>query len=318
MKTLNSLVPCPFKAPVTRRLSLSGQEIECETFEPKEGLSLSRTRFEGDGKTVAWPFDSFMQICFLAKGRLAIGAPEIGERSIRPGDWFLLSALDWQARCRFEDPVELLWIDCSQELWTALTPAHEFASHTQKACFGCAQRMEALFVAGHADSNVFRLAQELLTADASAAAKRLAIEAKTLELLSLVLDNLSLAHSPRAEPCLRDADEEAIEAAAAYLEANLAADHSLGAISRAAHLNEFKLKKGFRERYDTTVFGFLRRKRMERASELLREDDRTIIDVANEVGYANPSHFTRAFRERFGMNPKSFAKGLGTRSGTAR
>ena len=47
--------------------------------------------------------------------------------------------------------------------------------------------------------------------------------------------------------------------------------------------NEFKLKKGFRECFNTTVFGYLREKRMERAGELLQQNKSSVIEVANAV-----------------------------------
>ena len=103
-------------------------------------------------------------------------------------------------------------------------------------------------------------------------------------------------------------EETALSAAARILETRCHEDHSLAELSRAVHLNEFKLKRGFKERFGTTVFGFLRQKRMELARELLASESQNVIEVANRVGYSNPSHFARAFREAFGVNPSSFQR----------
>ena len=80
------------------------------------------------------------------------------------------------------------------------------------------------------------------------------------------------------------------------------------ALSRTVHLNEFKLKQGFRQRFNTTVFGYLRQRRMEHARRLLTEHTITVLDAANRVGYTNPSHFARAFREAFGLNPRQIVR----------
>ncbi|HRN88605.1 AraC family transcriptional regulator ligand-binding domain-containing protein [Hyphomicrobium sp.] len=49
-----------------------------------------------------------------------------------------------------------------------------------------------------------------------------------------------------------------------------------------------------------------------RAKALLREDERAITDIAFELGYRDPAHFTRAFRRWTGMAPTAFraANGL--------
>lgn len=46
--------------------------------------------------------------------------------------------------------------------------------------------------------------------------------------------------------------------------------------------------------------------RFENASKLLRDTDAKIIDVAFSSGYADPAHFTRAFRRISGITPRQF------------
>lgn len=46
--------------------------------------------------------------------------------------------------------------------------------------------------------------------------------------------------------------------------------------------------------------------RFEMASKLLRDTDSKIIDIAFSSGYADPAHFTRAFRRITGVTPRQF------------
>ena len=201
-------------------------------------------------------------------------------------------------------------IECSSKIWKGLTSEQDTLSHTQKACFSCSQRMKPIFVKNPLDSRTSELAQQLSRLDGTSASNRLMIEAKVLELLATTSDSSLLNNSPETEPCIRDVDQDALVAAAAYLEKNLAESHSLNAVSREARLNEFKLKKGFREHFQTTVFGYLRQKCMEHARKLFTSNSPTVLEVANAVGYSNPSHFSRAFRETFGLNPREFVSKL--------
>ena len=70
------------------------------------------------------------------------------------------------------------------------------------------------------------------------------------------------------------------------------------------HLPWF-LKGGFRTLSGTPVFAYLRQLRMEEARRLLRKRHLDVSEVAQRVGYANPSKFAAAFRREFGMSPSA-------------
>lgn len=48
------------------------------------------------------------------------------------------------------------------------------------------------------------------------------------------------------------------------------------------------------------------RVRLDRATQLLDAPGARVIDVALEVGYSDPAHFTRAFRRWTGVTPRQF------------
>lgn len=73
--------------------------------------------------------------------------------------------------------------------------------------------------------------------------------------------------------------------------------------------NELKLKQGFRALFGTTVFGYLRRHRMERARQLLLHREVSVTEAAGLVGYACPSRFAAAFRRQFGTRPSALRRG---------
>ena len=50
------------------------------------------------------------------------------------------------------------------------------------------------------------------------------------------------------------------------------------------------------------------RTRLERATELLRETDEPITDIATGLGYATPANFSRSFRHLFGISPSEVRK----------
>jgi AraC-like DNA-binding protein len=63
------------------------------------------------------------------------------------------------------------------------------------------------------------------------------------------------------------------------------------------------LSRTFSSQTGQTITQYLRRLRMDQAAELLRLGEMNVTEVALEVGYASPSHFSQAFHETFGCCP---------------
>ena len=80
-------------------------------------------------------------------------------------------------------------------------------------------------------------------------------------------------------------------------------------LSKRVCLNEFKLKKGFKELFGVPVYTYVLDKRLELARDLL-EKKLYVSDVANLVGYGNMSHFAAAFRKKYGVNPSDYIKDI--------
>ncbi|MCP9929073.1 helix-turn-helix domain-containing protein [Cyanobium sp. CH-040] len=148
--------------------------------------------------------------------------------------------------------------------------------------------------------------QQMLCCPYQGVTRTLYLEAKSLELLSLFID--ATQESPLVSPALSRDDRERIYQAQQLLVDNLQTPPSLIALARQVGLNDRKLKEGFRQVFDTTVFGFLTQHRLERARHLLAQEY-SIAAVSAAVGYASPTAFSGAFRRRFGVSPKAYQIG---------
>lgn len=65
----------------------------------------------------------------------------------------------------------------------------------------------------------------------------------------------------------------------------------------------------FKNEIGETPARYLNHLRMEKARELLEDDDASslsIKEIASEVGCADLSHFVRDFQQRFGLSPKRY------------
>ncbi|KAA9038368.1 helix-turn-helix transcriptional regulator [Ginsengibacter hankyongi] len=67
-------------------------------------------------------------------------------------------------------------------------------------------------------------------------------------------------------------------------------------------------KRDFKKLYHTTPGKWLHEKRLNHAMHLLTNLNKTVSEAAFASGFENPSHFSRAFKARFGKHPTAIKK----------
>ena len=134
--------------------------------------------------------------------------------------------------------------------------------------------------------------------------KRLYLESKALELIS---HNLAQFVSPEStlknHSALRPDDIERIHHAREIISRDLENPPMLLELARLVGLSHTKLNRGFREIYGTTVFGYLRKIRLEQAKLLLEKQRMSVTEAAFSVGYNSLPSFSTAFSRHFGLKP---------------
>lgn len=83
---------------------------------------------------------------------------------------------------------------------------------------------------------------------------------------------------------------------------------TIKSLSKQVALNEFKLKAGFRQYFNVTIFEWLMEQKMQYAKHLILNTNKPIKDICVMVGYPRTTNFITAFRRRFGMTPGSLRR----------
>ena len=136
--------------------------------------------------------------------------------------------------------------------------------------------------------------------------RNLLIQSRLLELLALQVDQFRVAIPALNE--MRYDEIEKLYELKKYLDHNFLSDLNLAQLSRICLLNEFKVKKGFKQLFSTTVFGYIRKLRMEYAGNLLKNHSLSIDEVADKLGYEHAQHFSIAFKKFTGVNPSQYQR----------
>ncbi|HEV8582129.1 MAG TPA: helix-turn-helix transcriptional regulator [Thermoanaerobaculia bacterium] len=77
----------------------------------------------------------------------------------------------------------------------------------------------------------------------------------------------------------------------------------LRALAREARVHPASLTRAFRQAYGVTPSEYLRTLRLQWSMQELRVGERSLTEIALEAGFADQSHFSRAFRRQFGTTP---------------
>ena len=121
----------------------------------------------------------------------------------------------------------------------------------------------------------------------------------------------TVAPEPASTPqALLSPDEVILRAAMRFIGANLAKLPSLAEIAHKVGTHDKKLSAIFRQHVDMTVFAWIRDERLRRGRELLTDSRMNMQDIAEQVGFRSACNFTTAFRERMGVTPSAYRRGL--------
>lgn len=101
-------------------------------------------------------------------------------------------------------------------------------------------------------------------------------------------------------------DKKEIEVAVEYIQNNFTKELCMAKVANYISLNYSYFSYLFKEQTGLSFVDYIKRLRIEKAKELLLKSDDKIYEVAEKVGYHNPKHFGRVFREVSGVSPAEY------------
>jgi AraC-like DNA-binding protein len=133
-----------------------------------------------------------------------------------------------------------------------------------------------------------------------------------LKLKELVLGLLTGAGNPRLSAYLRSVADGEAPPLPEILEANFRFNLSLEEYASLCHRSLSSFKREFQRCFGEPPGRWLLRRRLEHAAALLRTTDARVTDVAFESGFAEISHFSRAFKAAYRLSPLAYRQSAGT------
>ncbi|MEF3303133.1 helix-turn-helix domain-containing protein [Paenibacillus sp. GYB003] len=110
---------------------------------------------------------------------------------------------------------------------------------------------------------------------------------------------------------------EPVRTAIRLMQSQYAAPLSLDDIASAAGLSKYHFSRVFLSKTGIQPMHYLRKIRIEKASALLAQTNKTMETIARETGFEGGNYFIRVFKTLVGMTPSEYRRSLGPESAHA-
>ncbi len=159
------------------------------------------------------------------------------------------------------------------------------------------------------DPVVQAAANELFYGLAGGNCSRIYLEGKALELIGLQVMKMESPCRERAS-VLTSHEINQIKAIQEELVRNYDSPPSMAELSREHLMSISKIQAGFQDVYGMTVFAYLKEYKLRKARMFFEDGDMNVSEVAWALGYTNISHFSAAFKKRYGVLPKKYLNSI--------
>ncbi|SDM57151.1 AraC-type DNA-binding protein [Catalinimonas alkaloidigena] len=101
-----------------------------------------------------------------------------------------------------------------------------------------------------------------------------------------------------------------IEFTANYIRQNLATPITLQALADQACMSKASFLRHFKQEFGVAPIEYINRERIRLSKKRLADPQKTVADVAFELGFKNAGYFIRTFKKYVGTTPKSYQQQL--------
>jgi AraC family transcriptional regulator len=91
-----------------------------------------------------------------------------------------------------------------------------------------------------------------------------------------------------------------------YINEYLGQDIKLTDLAALVDMSQFHFSHRFKQAIGVSPYQYLLQQRVERAKKLLKQTERSIMDIALECGFSSYSHLSKQFRQLTGITPKAY------------
>ena len=103
-----------------------------------------------------------------------------------------------------------------------------------------------------------------------------------------------------------DQSNSAVKKAMLYIQENYSKDISLDDVSGQVNISPYYFSKIFKEETGENFIEYLTRVRIDKAKELLVDENVSVKEAGIKSGYSDPNYFSRIFKKQMDMTPSEY------------
>lgn len=129
--------------------------------------------------------------------------------------------------------------------------------------------------------------------------------------IKLLRDRNAIAQKSGSQAVNKQNEERAILFQAEnYIEAHLSEPITMEMVAAASGTSASRLNQLFNRYAGSSINGYVRRRRIRAACELIRESDYNFTQIAEKTGFQSIHYFSRTFKQIEGMTPSEYANSV--------
>ena len=113
-----------------------------------------------------------------------------------------------------------------------------------------------------------------------------------------------------AEDHISSHDDEQVALLQSLLIAQYSQPWTINQLCQQSGLSVRTLNRRFQQAIGVAPLAYLKKIRLEQASDLLKDTNLSVMDIALQVGYTDSDYFARLFKQQFFLSPSAFRKSV--------
>ncbi|MCM8901844.1 AraC family transcriptional regulator [Caldicoprobacter algeriensis] len=129
-----------------------------------------------------------------------------------------------------------------------------------------------------------------------------------LLLITLIRNNTAIKKQERISSLTRRrAEDDLVNRMICFMKQNIEKNLTVDDFCKEFSLSHTRIKSLFKDRMQTGIIQYFRRMKIERAKELIREENYNFSEIAERLGFSSVHYFSHVFKKITDMTPSEYA-----------
>ncbi|CAH8283077.1 helix-turn-helix protein [Mariniflexile fucanivorans] len=158
------------------------------------------------------------------------------------------------------------------------------------------------------DYSILESVEEYYKLNATGMLRSLLIESIVIRILGYQLEEYTGHLNSKFLSNISQKDQSKILLTIHFIEDNISKKMSLKKLAEMSGMSDKQFQRYFKKNFNKSPIQFITDLKLDKSRELLLNSDFNIAEIADNLGFANPSYFAKIFKRKYHLTPKAYQK----------